>query len=151
MIFSLVIAVVNYFSQRAVRIAPSKVPEVTGHPIVNTDMLVRCMDRMMLDMDQMLNNTSAPELPAPELSRGMMESIQMLMEARINEDGNYALKALPQMMDALQRQGIEVLLFDQDTKQNFDLLPAPDGGETIRPALVKDGHVLCRGQATVKG
>ena len=36
------------------------------------------------------------------------------------------------------------------TEQDFDLLPAPVGGRTIRPALRQGGTLLLRGQATIK-
>lgn len=74
----------------------------------------------------------------------------MLLEAQLTGDAQYALKGIPSLADALTRQGIEMISYAPERAQDFDLLPAPVGGRTIRPALRQGGTLLLRGQATIK-
>ena len=43
-----------------------------------------------------------------------------------------------------------MISYAPERAQDFDLLPAPVGGRTIRPALRQGGTLLLRGQATIK-
>ena len=74
--------------------------------------------------------------------------IQMLMEAVYTQDGDYALKAAPQLVSALNGQGVEMVEYSPEHRDWFELFPGTEDGLTIRPALVKDGKLLARGQAT---
>ena len=129
-----------------------QVPDVYGEPRVDPIELARRMEGLFTRVDEMLRAKSVGNEQDPlMLTGGLMESVQMLMEARLTNDGAYALKALPQMMAALERQGVEIEMYTDASRTNFDLMPAPMGGETIRPALIKDGRLILRGQATIKG
>ena len=132
--------------------AGSTIPDVIGEATVDAQALSRWMDALLGRMDQLLEQDKLEQsAQMPELGHPMLEAIQMLMEAKLTEDGAFALKALPQMMAALESEGIEVELYTKASGANFDMLPAPVGGETIRPALLRDGRLLVRGQATIKG
>ena len=132
--------------------AKQTVPDVYGETHVDPALLSKYMEQMLRRMDDMLSAQPAMTDDSPlTISSGLMESVQMLMEARITGDGAFALKALPQMMAALSDQGVEIEMYTSENRANFDLLPAEAGGETIRPALIKDGRLLFRGQATIKG
>jgi len=78
----------------------------------------------------------------------MLGSVQMLMEAVETRDGAYALRAVPALTAALMEQGIEVVKYSAENEEYFDLYPGTEKGITIRPALLKDGKVIARGQAT---
>ena len=93
--------------------------------------------------------TEAPREPGG-LEPPLLEAVQMLLEARLTGDPEYALKGIPTMVSALNAQGIELLPYSTENHGNFDLLPAPEGGKTIRPALRQGDTLLMRGQATVK-
>lgn len=151
MILALAAAGSSYFALYRLRTPARQLPDVTGVTKVDPAELTRRIERLLHDMDALLMSQASDTARPLELTSGLMESMQMLMEARLTEDGAFALKALPQMMEALTQQGVEVRMYDAGNKTDFDLLPAPVGGETIRPALVKDGRVLMRGQATIKG
>ncbi len=136
------------------RLRPPKrqaLPDVTGETRVDPVELSRRMDALFSRMDELLSVEQAQGDSPLQLTTGLMESVQMLMEAKLQEDDQFALKALPQMLDALTGQGIEVEMFTAEHRSDFDLLPAYVGGETIRPAMKKDGRLLLRGQATIKG
>jgi len=119
--------------------------------------LLRLIDRLMESMDYALEmaaqEANAPETRAlageqPALTGDMLGSVQMLMEAVETRDGAYALRAVPALTAALMEQGIEVVKYSAENEEYFDLYPGTEKGITIRPALLKDGKVIARGQAT---
>ncbi len=137
------------------RIAVAAVTKVNGNE------LLRLLDRMMEALEDALDQAFQQRKPllsgtAVSLAAGqsgmltgeMLEPMQMLLEAGCTQDGEYALKALPKLSDALLRQGIEAVDYSPETAAYFEMYPSDEGGRTIRPALVKDGTLIARGQAT---
>lgn len=128
---------------------------VAARAKINEYELLRMMDRLMESLEdaiemsaqeQKVDSSRADAMPV--LSGRMLEPFQMLLEAAQTQDGDYALKAIPALRAAMQEQGIEELLYCEEKKECFDMYPSTEGGITIRPALVKDGNVVMRGQAT---
>lgn len=119
--------------------------------------LLRLMDRLMESMDYALEMGAQQEeqpkvqgasLEQPVLTGGVLAPVQMLLEAVQTGDGAYALKAVPALEAALMEQGIEVVKYSAENEEYFDLYPGTEAGITIRPALLRDGKVIARGQAT---
>ncbi|MBQ2955132.1 MAG: hypothetical protein IJE08_01595 [Clostridia bacterium] len=116
--------------------------------------LLRMLDRLMESMDYALEMSAQEEKPAlqsheqPALTGDVLSPVQMLLEAANTRDGEYALKAVPALTAALMGQGIEVVKYSEENEEYFDMYPGTEAGITIRPALVKDGKVIARGQAT---
>ena len=120
---------------------------------VNVYELMRMTDRLMQAMEDALLQIGAEEtqaLPAyqPRVTSDLLAPMQMLMEAVYTQDGDYALKAAPQLVSALNGEGVELVEYAEATREYFDLFPGTEGGLTIRPAVLKDGKLLARGQAT---
>ena len=78
----------------------------------------------------------------------LIQPIQMLMEAVYTGDGNYALKAAPQIVAALNDEGVRLVEYSPETREYFDLFPGTEPDLTIRPAVMQGERVLARGQAT---
>ena len=120
--------------------------------------LLRIIDRLMESMDYALEMGAQEAETTPEkrieagerplLTGDVLCSVQMLMEAVQTGDGDYALKAVPALAAALREQGIEAVNYSAENEEYFDLYPGTEKGITIRPALIRDGKVLARGQAT---
>lgn len=119
--------------------------------------LLRLIDRLMESMDYALEMSSqetaaAQSSPAsgeqPVLTGAMLAPVQMLYEAVQTGDGDYALKALPAMAAALAAQGIELVEYSGENEEYFDMYPGTEKGITIRPALIRGGKVIAKGQAT---
>ena len=118
--------------------------------------LLRLVDRLMESMDDALEMSAQQAASEKKLESGerpmltgdVLGSVQMLMEAVQTGDGEYALKAVPALTAALMEQGIEAVNYSQENEEYFDLYPGTEKGITIRPALLKDGKVIARGQAT---
>ncbi len=132
---------------------------VAAYSKVDVNELLRMLDRLMESMDYALElgmqesavKASAPgAAEQPALTGDMLEPVQMLMEAMQTKDGEYALRAVPRLVSALNEQGIEAVCYSGENEEYFDMYPGTEEGMTIRPALMKDGRVIVRGQATEK-
>ena len=111
-----------------------------------TDRLTQAMDDAMLQAEEDRRSLpSGMDLPA---TGDFLSPVQMLMEAVYTEDGSYALKAAGQIEEALSEQGIRTVSYSPENRDWFDMFPGTEDGLTIRPAMVKDGRLLARGQAT---
>ena len=115
--------------------------------------LLRLTDRLIGALDDQLEQARQDKAviasgEQPVLTSDIYAPLQMLIEAVYTQDGGYALKAVPQIEGALEAQGVKIVEYSDATKGWFDMYPGTEPGLTIRPALVRDGHVLARGQAT---
>ena len=120
---------------------------------VNVYDLMRMTDRLAQAMDDSLSQAGQEQQALPgagraELTGDMLTPVQMLMEAVYTQDGGYALKAAPQLVSALNEQGVELVEYSPERREWFEMFPGTEDGLTIRPALVKEGKLLARGQAT---
>lgn len=130
--------------------------EVTATPRADEYELIRQFDRLIDRLDALMSARRAEreerllsEADEPLLlSKGLLEPIQMLMEAAETQDGRYALKTLPKVREALRAQGVQALDFSQENQAYFEMFPSEQGGRTIRPALLRGGKLILRGQAT---
>ncbi len=128
---------------------------VAARPKINVYELMRMTDRLMESMEDALE-MSAQEmrlvrqdaLPQGMAEGDLLEPMQMLLEAANTQDGAYALKAIPALRSALGTRGIEEVEYSEENREYFDMYPGTEEGMTIRPALMKDGKLLMRGQAT---
>jgi len=126
---------------------------VAARPKINVYELMRLFDRLVESLEDALE-MSAQEKGAQisdagaTLDNAFLEPVQMLLEAANTQDGDYALKALPALLAALQAQGIETVAYCQEKQSCFDMYPGIEAGVTIRPALMRDGKGIARGQAT---
>ena len=115
--------------------------------------LLRLTDRLIGALDDQLEQARQERVLSgaaekPLLTSDLYAPLQMLIEAMYTQDGGYALKAVPQLENALEAQGVQIREYSAETKAWFDMFPGTEPGLTIRPALIKDGQVLARGQAT---
>ena len=114
--------------------------------------LMRLVDRLMSSigdaLEQIDREQTALPTDAPRVTGELLQPIQMLMEAVYTGDGNYALKAAPQIAAALNDEGVRLVEYSPETRDYFDLFPGTEPDLTIRPAVMQGERVLARGQAT---
>lgn len=130
-----------------------KAVALRARPRVNVQEAMRLMDRLVSSLNEAAEAAENEKPAAVQAGNApvpaeIYEPVQMLLEAVNTGDGAYALKAAPGLMNALMQQGIEAVNYTPDTADMFDLFPGTEEGFTIRPALVKEGRVISRGQAT---
>lgn len=132
--------------ERARPIAPERYEAAVR---VHAHDLSRHVAFLCREIDQLLPEREAPPHGAGP-SMALLEAAQMLMEAELTKDGDYALKSVPQFVDALERDDVRFSKYEDGDSRDFDLLPGPKDGATIRPAVRRHGELLLRGQAMVK-
>lgn len=121
-----------------------------ARPRAEAAQLARRLDYLLKEIDAQLREEPPAPREAPRLTTPVLESVQMLLEAQLTGDAQYALKGVSPLAAAMTRQGIDFVTYAPERARDFDLLPAPVGGETIRPAVRQGDLLLLRGQATVK-
>ena len=118
----------------------------------NVRELLRLFDRLMQSIGDAFEQIDREQsrLPAdvPQVTGELLQPIQMLMEAVYTGDGDYALKAAPQIAAALSDVGVHLVEYSPETRDYFDLFPGTEPDLTIRPAVLQGERVLARGQAT---
>lgn len=129
--------------------------ETSAAPRADVYELMRLFDRLVdrLDALREARRVEREDRLAPSgepllLTDGLLEPLQMLMEAAETQDGRYALKTLPQVREALRAQGVQAVDYSEENRAYFELFPSEQGGRTIRPALLREGRLILRGQAT---
>lgn len=131
-------------------------PAVGATPRADAEEMARRVSRAVARLDQALEDARQEHerralLPGerPVLSEDMWPAVQMLYEAAYTRDGDYALKAIPRLDAALGAQGVAAVPYSPEHRACFDLLPTAGEGATIRPAMLKDGKLVARGEAAV--
>lgn len=143
--------VASYLSLRALKAPAAALPEAEATPLPDENQILRRMEHLMSEMDALMEAENAPDAPErPMLTQPVLEAVQMLCEASLDADAEFALRAVPQLADALEQQGVQLLTYCPEQRARFDLLPAERGGHTIRPALVCGDRTLSRGLATAE-
>lgn len=138
--------------QRTKAPAGTTLPAVQAEVLVDAQALLSSMEGVCVVMDRLLaqeEEQSQQGGQRPQWTQEQLSAVQMLWEAMRTGDGEYALKAVPQMLDALERQELELVLYTPEQARYFEMIPAEIGGQTIRPALVSGKTLLARGQVTV--
>ncbi|MBQ2990041.1 MAG: hypothetical protein IJD60_01975 [Clostridia bacterium] len=80
----------------------------------------------------------------------MLDLLVVLMEAKASGREDLAMRSLSQAQQYLHMLGVEIVHYDGQNAQLFDLLPTLGEARTIRPALMKDGQLLRRGAAACR-
>ena len=122
---------------------------------VNVEELMHQFDRLMQTIEGLMESRRLADDEAaqtasesPIMGEDMLETLQMLLEASFTGDGDYALKAMPKLREALRAQGVITIDYSDENRMYFELFPSTQAGKTIRPAFLRDGRLIMRGQAT---
>ena len=83
-------------------------------------------------------------LPLPEEELKLLEGI--LQAAYLQKDQPYSREVISDVKYYLYRRAIEVIDYSREADRYFDRLPSGNTG-TIRPALIQEGTLLCKGLA----
>ncbi|MBQ9015797.1 MAG: hypothetical protein IJ109_06710 [Firmicutes bacterium] len=133
----------RYRRQVEVRTDPGKIYRTFRNAILAADQSleeIRAMDRWD-KRDQAGSIDGRPVSPA------QLELFSDLLEAEYLQDPEFALEKISQIRYYLHSQQIEAVDYTEDTQPFFNMMPGQTA-RTIRPALVADGKLLCRGIAS---
>ena len=116
----------------------------------HTDMLLTVVDQQIENTMEVENTRIARSLKDDAVSGQMEEEIRLFSDllalAYVQKDEIYAREMISDIRFYLHRQQIDVVDYDDKVARLFDLMPSGKAG-TIRPALVREGTVLCKGIA----
>lgn len=112
--------------------------------------LVVC-DQCRKDLQGGPASAGSGEHPSPSgsLTREELSLCAGLLGAARLRDGDYALEEAQKVQHLLEARGYEVVDCSEKTLAYFERLPG-DADRTLLPAIVRDGKLLCRGQASRK-
>ena len=127
--------------------------QARGIPFADANRLVRTLHELCQAVDICVSDLMLLEKDAgfARLSgtadEAMLDLLTALMEAKSSGRNDLAMRSLAQAEQYLHMLGIELVFYDENSAQLFDLLPTMSSARTIRPAMMKDGKILRRGVA----
>ena len=108
------------------------------------------MDRKLEDLAALPAENASPD-PAETISSPLspdeLALVTELLEALYTNNGDFALQRLKKLRPYLREKGIELLEFESDTEEYFEILPSKQSTATLRPALLYRGDLLMIGRA----
>lgn len=118
---------------------------------IDAEKLYRSMHAVLMTADRNITDAlSARRMEEEQRSQNTAEDktdlalYSDLLEASLARDGEYALDQVSKVPFYLHQKGIETLEYSDEYRSYFDVIPG-EKKETIRPALVRDGHLLKKG------
>lgn len=125
---------------------------------IDSNKIYRNFRNAILSVDQSLDEIrsmqrweerdKAGEIDGHKVSASELDLFSDLLAAAYSNDPEYALEKIEGIKYFLHKQQIEVVDYNEDTAQFFDMMPGQHAG-TIRPAMVADGNLLRKGMASV--
>ena len=132
--------------------------EVTVNAVVDPDAAWNALKKTAGTMDRKLEEYAATEKelsqqgasksPSGSMSREELLLFSDLLEALYTANGPYALRQLGKIPAFLEKQGVALADYGDDTAELFELLPSRNPAMTQRPALLAGDKLLVSGKAT---
>lgn len=109
------------------------------------------MDRKLEEYaaaEKELAGQGAASVSAGPMSREELALFSDLLEALYAANGPFALRQLGKIPAFLEKQGVQIADYGDDTAELFELLPSRNPAMTQRPALLAGDKLLVSGKAT---
>ncbi|MDO4974228.1 MAG: hypothetical protein Q4E38_08470 [Eubacteriales bacterium] len=109
------------------------------------------MDRKLEEYaaaEKELDGQRAANASTGPMSREELALFSDLLEALYAANGPFALRQLGKIPAFLEKQGVEIADYGDDTAELFELLPSRNPAMTQRPALLAGDKLLVSGKAT---
>ena len=125
--------------------------QLKAEPRIDAEKIYRAMHSVLMIADRNIADAlSARKIEEaqrggePAETNNDLSLYSDLLEASLAKDGEYALDQISKVPFYLHQKGIEAMNYSDEYRSYFDVIPG-EKQETIRPALVKDGHLLKKG------
>lgn len=125
--------------------------QLKAEPRIDAEKIYRAMHSVLMIVDRNITDAlSARKIEEAQRGEEPTETnndlllYSDLLEASLAKDGEYALDQISKVPFYLHQKGIEAMNYSDEYRSYFDVIPG-EKQETIRPALVKDGHLLKKG------
>ena len=136
-----------WFSAREVTVRPAVDPDAVWYAMKKS---AETMDRKIaeyLAAQQALDGKAGAETAGP-LGREELALYGDLLEALYAGNGAFALRQLGKLPAYLEKRGVELAEYSEETAELFELLPSRNQTMTQRPALLAGEKLLLSGNAT---
>ena len=122
-------------------------PDALWHTLTR---ISETVDRKIEDLAALSAENASPDPAETEpgpLSPEELALITELLEGLYTESGDFALQKLKKLRPYLREKGVELVEFQPDTEEYFEILPSKQSTTTLRPALLYHGDLLMIGRA----
>lgn len=137
-----------WFPKREVRVRAAVDPEAAWFALKKT---AETMDRKIeefAEAERERAGQNAAGASGAPMSREELALFSDLLEALYAANGPFALRQLGKIPAFLEKQGVELADYGDDTAELFELLPSRNPAMTQRPALLVGDKLLVSGKAT---
>ena len=135
---------------------PDAQMQARGIPFADADALLRALRELCQAVDictsdlMLLEKDEGRAQLSGTADEAMLDLLSALMEAKASGRDELAMRSLNQAQQYLHMLGVEILAYDPEYAQYFDILPTMGEARTIRPAMMQDGRLLRRGVAALQ-
>ena len=137
-----------WFPRHEVRVRAAVDPEAAWYALKKTaETMDRKIEEFAAAEKERAGLTTAGSSDAP-MSREELALFSDLLEALYAANGPFALRQLAKIPAFLEKQGVEIADYGDDTAELFELLPSRNPAMTQRPALLAGDRLLVSGKAT---
>ena len=138
-----------WFKDRDVSTRLSLDPDAVWYTMKRT---AETMDRKLREFSERAKaleekNTEA-EGENPPLTQEELALFGDMLESLYADSGEYALRQIKKVVPYLKERGIELVDYDRNCRELFELFPTKNAAATMRPAILWNNKLLLIGRAT---
>ena len=138
-----------WFKDRDVSARLSLDPDAVWYTMKRT---AETMDRKLREFSErakaLEEKNAEAEGETPPLTQEELALFGDMLESLYADSGEYALRQIKKVVPYLKERGIELVDYDRNCRELFELFPTKNAAATMRPAILWNNKLLLIGRAT---
>ena len=138
-----------WFRDRDVSARLSLDPDAVWYTMKRT---AETMDRKLREFSErakaLEEKNAEAEGETPPLTQEELALFGDMLESLYADSGEYALRQIKKVVPYLKERGIELVDYDRNCRELFELFPTKNAAATMRPAILWNNKLLLIGRAT---
>ncbi len=138
-----------WFKDRDVSARLSLDPDAVWYTMKRT---AETMDRKLREFSErakaLEEKNAETEGETPPLTQEELALFGDMLESLYADSGEYALRQVRKLVPYLKERGIELVDYDRNCRELFELFPTKNAAATLRPAILWNNKLLLIGRAT---
>ncbi len=138
-----------WFKDRDVSARLSLDPDAVWYTMKRT---AETMDRKLREFSErakaLEEKNAETEGETPPLTQEELALFGDMLESLYADSGEYALRQVRKVVPYLKERGIELVDYDRNCRELFELFPTKNAAATLRPAILWNNKLLLIGRAT---
>ena len=138
-----------WFKDRDVSARLSLDPDAVWYTMKRT---AETMDRKLREFSErakaLEEKNAETEGETPPLTQEELALFGDMLESLYADSGEYALRQIRKVVPYLKERGIELVDYDRNCRELFELFPTKNAAATLRPAILWNNKLLLIGRAT---